>query len=42
MRKLLGLFGVSTVFVVVLATAMRAEAGGGTTQCTGILAPGTY
>jgi len=41
MRKLFGLFGVSTV-IVVLATAMPAEAGGGATQCTGILAPGTY
>ena len=42
MRKLFGLFGVSTVFILVLAAAAPAEAGGGTTECTGSLAPGTY
>jgi len=40
-RKLLALFGISTVAMVLVASASPAEAGG-TTQCTSTLAPGTY
>jgi hypothetical protein len=41
MRKLLTLFGLSTVVIALVATALPAEAGG-TTRCTDTLAPGTY
>jgi hypothetical protein len=40
-RKLLTLFGLSTVVIALVATALPAEATG-TTQCTSALAPGTY
>ena len=42
MRKLLMLFGCSTVVMVLAATAVPAEAGGVTTTCSGTLAAGTY
>jgi hypothetical protein len=41
MRRLLTLFGLSTVVIALVATALPAEAAG-TTQCTSTLAPGTY
>jgi hypothetical protein len=42
MRKLLALFGFSTVVIALVATALPAEAAAGTTRCTSTLAPGTY
>ena len=42
MRKLLTLFGLSTVVIALVATALPAVASGGTTRCTDTLAPGTY
>jgi hypothetical protein len=41
MRKLLTLFGLSTVVIALVATALPAEAAG-TTRCTDTLAPGSY
>jgi hypothetical protein len=41
-RKLLALVASSSVVIALVATALPAEAAGGTTECTGTLAPGTY
>ena len=42
MRKLLALFGFSTVVIALVASALPAEGAAGTTECTSTLAPGSY